>query len=115
MQTSWRDEEKERKSQLGFSFIVRMNNLALFCLVVKIEKERGGTCREGVLITEERSRLGASPGVEQQKGQAVLEGLYSPGDQRGTARPRTGNRLVQYISLKMSHKAEIKTFIQTIQ
>lgn len=70
-----------------------MNNLALFCLVVKIEKERGGTCRDGVLITEERSRLGASPGVEQQKGQAVLEGLYSPGDQRGTARPRTGNRL----------------------
>jgi len=43
-----------------------------------------------------------------------LEGLYSPGDQRGEARPVTGNRLI-YISLTMGHMAEIKTFIQTIQ
>lgn len=47
-----------------------MNNLAS---VVKIEEERGGTCRKGVLITEERARLRASPGVEQQ-GLAVLRG-----------------------------------------
>lgn len=40
------------------------------------------------LITEEPGGPGASPGVEQQPGPALLEGLYSPGDHRGTARPQ---------------------------
>lgn len=62
------------------------------------------TCRGGVLITEEQSELGASLGVEQQQGLALLEGLYCPGDWRGTGRHRTGNRL---ICQKMSHMPEI--------
>lgn len=82
------DEEEERKSQLGFSFIVRMNNLAFSWLVVKMEVERKGTCYREELITEEQAGLGASPRVEQQQSPALLEGLYSPGDHRGTARNR---------------------------
>lgn len=79
-----------------------MNNLALFCLVVKIEEDREGTCRGGVLITEDRGGLEASPGVEQQQCPALLEGLYSPGDQRSTGRSRTRNRLI-YLSENESH------------
>lgn len=54
------------------------------------------------MIRDERGGLGASPGVEQQLGSALLEGLYSPGDQRGTAKPRTRNRLI-YLSNNESH------------
>lgn len=79
-----------------------MNNLALPCQIVRAEQEKGKTCRGGLLITEERAGLGASPGVELQLGPALLEGLYGPGDQRGTARRRTGNRLI-YLSNNESH------------
>lgn len=58
-----------------------MNNLALPCPIVRVEEARGGTCRGGVLITEERAGLGASPGVELQLALALLEGLYSLGRQ----------------------------------
>ena len=79
-----------------------MNKLAIFCLVVKTEEERRVTWRGGVLITEDQARLGASPGVEQQQVLALLEGLCSPRDQRGTARPSTGNSLI-YLSNNESH------------
>lgn len=91
------DEEEERKSQLGFSFIVRMNNLVLFYLVVEKERKRGGTCRGGVLITEERSRLGASPGVEQQQGPALLAGPVQP--KRPERQSQAQDSKLAYISL----------------
>lgn len=71
----------------------------------KIEKARAGTCGRTVLIIEEQAGLEASPRVEKQQGPALLEGLHSFGDHRGTTIARAGDRLTS-VSLSLSDKAQ---------